>query len=77
MGKIVTNNRVACQKLSWVAHYFSNSFQKLAGNEYCSKLRKRKKLCRKRIQVSGHVNFEHLSFFSVSPGYLNLNLNLN
>ena len=24
----------------WVAHYFSNSFQKLAGNEYCSKLEK-------------------------------------
>ena len=37
----------------------------------------KEKLCRKRIQVSGHVNFEHLSFFSVSPGYLNLNLNLN
>ena len=24
----------------WVAHYFSNSFLKLAENEYCSKLEK-------------------------------------
>ena len=24
----------------WVAHYFSNSFQKLAGNEYSSKVEK-------------------------------------
>ena len=24
----------------WVAHYFSNSFEKLAGNKYCSKLEK-------------------------------------
>ena len=26
--------------MSWVTYYFSNSFQKLAGNEYCSKLKK-------------------------------------
>ena len=25
----------------WVAHYFSNFYQKLAGNEYCSKLEKK------------------------------------
>ena len=29
---------LAC--VAWVAHYFSNSFQKLTGNEYCSKLEK-------------------------------------
>ena len=29
-----------CETVSLVAHYFSNSFQKLAGNEYCSKLEK-------------------------------------
>ena len=27
---------------------------------------------RKRIQVSGHIHFEHILFFRVSPGYLNL-----
>ena len=27
---------------------------------------------RKRIQVSGHIHFEHVLFFRVSPGYLNL-----
>ena len=27
---------------------------------------------RKRIQVSGHIYFEHILFFRVSPGYLNL-----
>ena len=26
---------------------------------------------RKRIQVSGHVHFEHILFYRVSPGYLN------
>ena len=28
------------QTVSWVGHYFSNSFQKLAGDEYFSKLEK-------------------------------------
>ena len=32
--------RIVCNTVSWVAHYFSNSFLKLAGNEYCSKLEK-------------------------------------
>ena len=27
---------------------------------------------RKRIQVSGHIHFEHVLFFRVSPGHLNL-----
>ena len=27
---------------------------------------------RKRIQVSGQIHFEHILFFRVSPGYLNL-----
>ena len=27
---------------------------------------------RKRIQVSGHIHFEHVLLFRVSPGYLNL-----
>ena len=27
---------------------------------------------RKRIQVSGHIHFEHILFFRVSSGYLNL-----
>ena len=31
---------VVSETVSWVAHYFSNSFQKLSGNEYCSKLEK-------------------------------------
>ena len=31
---------VVSETVSWVAHYFSNSFQKLAGNEYSSKLEK-------------------------------------
>ena len=31
---------MVCQTVSWVVHYFSNSFLKLAGNEYCSKLEK-------------------------------------
>ena len=34
------NTRVVSQKVSWVAHYFSNSFQNFAGNEYCSNLEK-------------------------------------
>ena len=29
---------------------------------------------RKRIQVSGHMHFEHILFFRVSPLYLNLEL---
>ena len=31
---------VVSQTVTWVAHYFSNSLQKLTGNEYCSKLKK-------------------------------------
>ena len=31
---------VVSETVSWVAHYFSNSFQKLAGNEYSSKQEK-------------------------------------
>ena len=31
---------VVSETVSWVAHYFSNSFQKLAGNEYSSKPKK-------------------------------------
>ena len=31
---------VVSETVSWVAHYFSNSFQKLAGNEHSSKLKK-------------------------------------
>ena len=29
---------------------------------------------RKRIHVSGHINFEHILFFRGSPGYLDLKL---
>ena len=29
---------------------------------------------RKRIQVSGGIHFEHILFFRVSPGYLNLKI---
>ena len=29
---------------------------------------------RKRIQVSGHIHFEHVLFFRVSPEYMNLKL---
>ena len=31
---------MVCQTVSWVAHNFSKSFLKLAGNDYCSKLEK-------------------------------------
>ena len=36
----IGGNIVVSQTVSWVAHYFSSLFQKLAGNEYCSKLEK-------------------------------------
>ena len=39
VGDIGRNNGSELD-VSWVAHYFSNSFQKLARNEYCSKLEK-------------------------------------
>ena len=29
---------------------------------------------RKRIQDSGHIHFEHILFFRIYPGYLNLKL---
>ena len=56
----IGGNIVVSQTVSWVAHYFSSSFQKLVGNEYCSKLEK-------KIQVTGHIHFEHILFFRVSP----------
>ena len=34
------NTRVVSSISSWMVHYFLNFFQKLAGNEYCSKLEK-------------------------------------
>ena len=40
VGDIGGNTRVVCYTVSWVARYFSNSFLKLAGNEYCQKLEK-------------------------------------
>ena len=40
IGDTGGNTRMVCQTVSLVAHYFSNSFLKLAGNEYCSKLEK-------------------------------------
>ena len=61
------NTRVVSQAVSWVVNYFSKSFQKLAGNEYCSNLQK--------IQVSGHIH-EHILFFRVSPRYLKLDFRL-
>ena len=44
----------------WVAHYFSNSFQKLAGNEYCSKLEKEF-----RFQVIYTLNISYFLEFSL------------
>ena len=41
VGDIGGNTRVVSQTISWVAHYFLSSFQKPAGNEYCSKLEKK------------------------------------
>ena len=29
---------------------------------------------RETTQVSGHIHFEHILFFRISPGYLNLKL---
>ena len=43
-----------------MAHYFSDSFLKLAGNEYCSKLEK-------RIQGAGHIYTPKISYFLESP----------
>ena len=37
LGDIGGNTRMVCYAISWVAHYFSNSFLKLTGNEYSSK----------------------------------------
>ena len=54
-----------CWAVSWVVHYFSNSFLKLARNEYC---------LRKKIKVSGHIDFEHILLLRVSLRYLNLKL---
>ena len=39
-GDTAGNTRMMCETASWVAHYFSNPFLKLKGNEYCSKLEK-------------------------------------
>ena len=39
-GDTAGNTRMMCETASWVAHYFSNPFLKLKGNEYCSKLKK-------------------------------------
>ena len=43
--------------MSWVAHYFSNYFQKLTGNEYCSKLEKEF-----RFKVMQTLNISYKSF---------------
>ena len=40
VGDTGGNTWMVFETVSWVAHYFSNSFLKLAGNEYCSKLEK-------------------------------------
>ena len=61
----IGGNIVVIQTVSWVAHYFSSSFQKLAGNEYCSKLEKKF-----RLQVIFTSNISY--FLEFPPGYLNL-----
>ena len=50
VGDIGGNTRMVFQTVFWVAHYFSNSFLKLAENEYCSKLEK---------EVSGHIHSKY------------------
>ena len=40
VGNIRGNTRVESLTFSWVSENLSNSFQKLAGNEYCFKLEK-------------------------------------
>ena len=47
------------QTVSWVAHYFSNSFQKLTGDEYFSKLEKEF-----RLQV---IYASNISYFLEFP----------
>ena len=49
---------MVCQTVSLVAHYFSNSFLKLAGNEYCSNLEKKF-----RFQVIFTPNMSYLLKF--------------
>ena len=61
----IGGNIVVSQTVSWVAHYFSSSFQKLVGNEYCSKLEKKF-----RLQVIFTSNISY--FLEFPPGYLNL-----
>ena len=61
----IGENIVVSQTVSWVAHYFSSSFQKLVGNEYCSKLEKKF-----RLQVIFTSNISY--FLEFPPGYLNL-----
>ena len=61
----IGGNIVVSQTVSWVAHYFSSSFQKLAGNEYCSKLE-----TKFRLQVIFTSNISY--FLEFPPGYLNL-----
>ena len=39
VSNIAGITRVVSYTVSWVAHFFSNSFQKLIGNEYCLKLK--------------------------------------
>ena len=40
VGDIRENTRVVNDTVSWVAYFFSNFFQRLAGNENCSKIEK-------------------------------------
>ena len=54
------------QKVLQMVLYFSNSFQKLTGNEYCSKVVKEF-----RFQV---IYTSNMLLYRVSPGYLNLKL---
>ena len=61
----IGGNIVVSQTVSWVAHYFSSSFQKLVGNEYCSKLEKKF-----RLQVIFTSNISY--FLEFPPGYFNL-----
>ena len=42
------------QTVSWVVHYFSNSFQNLAGNEYFSKLENKFRL---QVMYASNISY--------------------
>ena len=62
------NTSVVSYTVLRVVHYFSNSLQKTRRNEYYSILEKEFRF------HAIYIHFEHILFFKVYRGYLNLKL---